>query len=175
MPEIFRVQLGSRELSRACLLKQKGEGVLGTPTRVFFVAIGVVSVIVSFIALMRPMFTLEIVFLLMNGISRIIRGRQVDPPTFSVIQTPGKCETKNLRHHCITCRRDLTDEEIADSFYELVHNSGTDLKVKMFRGHEEHVTLYAQIHRPRIPRRIDPSLLGGGDCRHVSLGTRSRD
>lgn|SRR3989304_4536244 len=80
MPEIFRAQLGSRELSRACLLKQKGEGVLGTPTRVFFVAIGVVSVIVSFIALMRPMFTLEIVFLLMNGISRIIRGRQVDPP-----------------------------------------------------------------------------------------------
>src|SRR3972149_7621493 len=98
--------------------------------------------------------------------------RQVSrpPPTFSVIQTPGKCETKNLRHHCITCRRDLTDEEIADSFYELVHHSGTDLKVKMLRGHEEHVTLYAQIHPPRIPRRIDPSLLGGGDCRHISSG-----
>jgi uncharacterized membrane protein HdeD (DUF308 family) len=47
---------------------------------VFFVAIGVVSVIVSFIALMRPMFTLEIVLLLiplvllMNGISWIIHG-----------------------------------------------------------------------------------------------------
>ena len=33
----------------------------------------------------------------------------------------------------------MTDEEIADSFYELVHQAGTDVKVRKFRGHEGHV------------------------------------
>jgi len=52
-----------------------------------------------------------------------------------------RCERdrSGLRYHCITCRRDLPEAEIGDSFYELVHQAGTDVKVRKFRGHEGHV------------------------------------
>ena len=48
--------------------------------RTFFIIIGVISVIISFVALFRPMLTIEIVLLLiplvlmLNGVSWIIQG-----------------------------------------------------------------------------------------------------
>ena len=44
-----------------------------------------------------------------------------------------------MQYRCATCGRDLTDEEIGDSYYEKTRRGGIEVKVKKFRGHEDHV------------------------------------
>jgi hypothetical protein len=39
----------------------------------------------------------------------------------------------------MTCARDLTDDEVRDCFFDKLTKDGLDLKVKRFRGHEDHV------------------------------------
>ena len=46
-----------------------------------------------------------------------------------------------MQYHCATCKRVLTDEEITNNYYEKTLRNGIEVKVKKFRGHEDHVIL----------------------------------
>ena len=44
-----------------------------------------------------------------------------------------------MTYYCVTCARDMTDDEVRDFSFEKVSRDGIDLKIKRFRGHEDHV------------------------------------